>query len=710
MKKLYGKILIIILPIIGAFFMLKPTWDASQLQTIWEQKLKDAQNAPSPADSLEIIEQFEKEYGDAFLSAKQSRIKLGLDLRGGMYVTLEVDVIKMLEESANKNAIDEIFTSALERTRADLKESNKDAVETFVQNLYDAGKTAGKEVKLTDYFDAGGRTDDEEKMEKAVVNMLKDIETESMDQAMLVFKQRFDAFGVAEINILKQGSRRIMVEVPGVSNEKDIMSLLQTTARLEFKLVKNEPPVLVAFHNIDNFLAKQAKALKLAGVTDATSRSADSAMASNDTTKAEVDSAIAKAQADSAKVADSAAAADTSADAYAGLTDEEKSKRYIEDHPFTTLFETFYWDGQKNSRNQQVGYMNTSFGEGVYNFHIYEPTIKKFREILARPEIKEMLPEGIEIMLSKPEKVTGKDGKEYRSWAFYALKKEAELRGDVITSAVATYDQTQNQPIVSMTMNSEGAEKWARITGENIGKRIAIILDDQVYSAPNVINKIVGGSSQITGVSTEEAKLLKTILNAGKLKVPVEIVEKRVVGPSLGEDSIRSGITSIIVAAILVVLFMAIYYAVGGLIADFAVMLNILLIVAVLAAFKGTLTLPGIAGIILTLGMAVDANVLIYERIREELYKGRSLRSAIDEGYSKAMTAILDSNITTFIIGLILYFFGTGPILGFAMTLIIGILATLFCQIVVTRAIIEIIVRRGATYLNIGQPRIINQA
>ena len=286
------------------------------------------------------------------------------------------------------------------------------------------------------------------------------------------------------------------------------------------------------------------------------------------------------------------------------------------------------------------------------------------------------------------------------------MKRDPELTGEVITNAVATFDQTNNQPIVNMSMDDEGSDRWAQITGTNVKKRIAIVLDGQVYSAPVVNQKIVGGSSQITGMEdAEEARLLKIVLKAGALKAPVQMIEERVVGPSLGEDSIRMGLQSFLIATILVILFMILYYSWAGFIANIAVVINIALLMAILAAFQGTLSLPGIAGIILTLGMAVDANILIYERIREELFKGRSLRSSVDEGFSKALSAILDSNITTFITGLILYFVGTGPIQGFAMTLMIGILTTLFTAIMVTRAMFEIILARGVTSFSFGQSK-----
>jgi preprotein translocase subunit SecD len=289
------------------------------------------------------------------------------------------------------------------------------------------------------------------------------------------------------------------------------------------------------------------------------------------------------------------------------------------------------------------------------------------------------------------------------------LKKEPELTGDVITDARATYDPTNNIPMVTMAMNSDGSERWSKITGANLQKRIAVVLDERVYSAPTVQSKITGGNSQITGMAnTEEARLLEIVLKAGALKAPVQIIEERIVGPSLGEDSIRNGLTASLIAALAVIFFMLIYYSKGGLVADIAVILNVALLLGVLASLGGTLSLPGIAGIILTIGMAVDANVLIYERIREELNKGRSMKSAIDEGFSKALSAILDSNITTFITGLILYYFGSGPIQGFALTLMIGILGTLFTAIVVSRSIIEIIMSNGTTHFGFGQKKVVS--
>jgi preprotein translocase subunit SecD len=297
--------------------------------------------------------------------------------------------------------------------------------------------------------------------------------------------------------------------------------------------------------------------------------------------------------------------------------------------------------------------------------------------------------------------MTGQDGRRY--YELYIVKATPELTGGVIVNARAVIGSDYNQPEVTMEMNSEGAREWARITGANVNKRIAIIMDNAVFSAPRVITKITGGHSQITGMANiEEAKLLEIVLKAGALPAPVDIIEQRNVGPSLGEDSIRSGITSMAYAFILTMLFMIVYYRAGGSVAIVALLFNVLFILGVLAGFQATLTLPGIAGIILTFANSVDANVLIYERIREELAGGKTMIAAIDTGYHKAFSAIIDSNVTTFLIGVAMYQFGTGPIQGFALTLMIGILSCLFSALVITRVIFDAMTERGMRTINFG--------
>jgi preprotein translocase subunit SecD len=315
-------------------------------------------------------------------------------------------------------------------------------------------------------------------------------------------------------------------------------------------------------------------------------------------------------------------------------------------------------------------------------------------QYLNREDVQKVLPNNVEFVYSA--KPVGVDKGE-NIYMMYLVNKNPELTGGVITDAQANIDPNTSAPVVSMEMNSEGATDWARITGANVGKRIAIMLDGVAFSAPVVRGKIPGGRSQIEGMADmEEAKLLEIVLKAGALPAPVDIIEERTVGPSLGQDSINSGFNSSIIGYLAVGLFMILYYQKSGSIAAVGLIFSILFILAILAGFGATLTLPGIAGIILTMGMAVDANVLIFERIREEMETGKTIKASIDGGFSKSFSAIFDSNITTFFTGLILYQFGTGPVQGFALTLMIGIVTSLFSALFITRLIFNIMVARGA--------------
>ncbi|MCW9097146.1 MAG: protein translocase subunit SecD, partial [Ignavibacteriaceae bacterium] len=325
--------------------------------------------------------------------------------------------------------------------------------------------------------------------------------------------------------------------------------------------------------------------------------------------------------------------------------------------------------------------------------YVHADERNKLELMLKRPDVQKVIPNNVEFKFSAK---TDKDanGKDY--YKMFLVNKEPELTGGVITDAQANIDPNTSTPIVTMTMNSEGATEWARITGANVGKRIAIMLDGAIFSAPVVKGKIPGGRSQIEGMADlNEAKLLEIVLKAGALPAPVDIIEERTVGPSLGEDSINKGLTSVFLGYVLVGFFMIIYYRKSGTIASAALIFTILFILGILAGFKATLTLPGIAGIILTIGMAVDANVLIFERIREEMGTGKTIKASIDSGFSRAYSAIIDSNITTFFTGIILYQFGTGPIQGFALTLMIGIATSLFSALVITRIALDIMVAKN---------------
>ncbi|HOV99586.1 MAG TPA: protein translocase subunit SecD [Bacteroidota bacterium] len=619
MKKYRGRIILVLAAVILCVVFLWPTYkDYSYRKTL---------SALTGEDSLKYFE----EHRDKIMSAHAKRMKLGLDLQGGMRVVLEVDVLQMLEDMA-KNKDDNFYT-IMKELRAETAGSEFDVVSAFVKKFQDRG------ISLRRYY--GSVRDSEEK----IVDMLKSEAEKGVDRAIEIVRNRIDQYGVSEPTIQKQGGKRIIVELPGVKDEAEVTELLRGTAKLEFKLVKDPQITYKVMDAIDKYLA---------GKTENDSLAAPSTLSQKDTLSRNALSELTGGQ--------SIAREDTS-----------KEAQFFREHPFYT-----YVIPDQNGSGD--GYVKAKDKDRV-------------ARLLEREDVKRLLPPDFQfVWTQKPQKF--RDGSEY--YQLIAVRATPELTGGVITDAMQSVDPEDNRPIVNMEMNSEGAREWARITGANIGKRIAIILDNACYSAPVVQQKITGGRSRITGMETpNEARLLEIVLKAGALPAPVTIIEKRTVGPSLGEDSIRSGMTSLIIAFIITIFFMILYYNNAGSVADFALLFNVLFILGVMAAFQATLTLPGIAGIVLTIGMAVDANVLINERIREELQAGKTLRAAIDAGYTKAFSAIFDSNITTFFTGIILYQFGTGPVQGFALTLMIGIVATMFSAIVITRVVFDMMVDYG---------------
>jgi len=682
LKRNWGKYLLIILPIVASLYLLLPTYTASKLEKLEEEAKAKAMRAGNSADSLKIMSDFKKAHGEELKKAKDARLKLGLDLRGGMYVTLEVDVIQLLKESAQKEAIDDIFNEVIDKTYKATSVNDENALEIFLKNFNEIAKPKGK--SLINYYDI---TDLRDASEAKVIENLKRNVADAIEQAQQVIRQRIDKFGVSEPNIQLQGNRRILLELPGVKDQEQMRDLLQTTARLEFKLVRNNQDVVKAFKKIDDYLKNQYIA-KNGGVP---------------TLAVKTDSLSSTSTTNTSSTA-SATTGGNPNNPYEGMPQEAAQKAFKIDHQFTSLFASFIVQGKKeNARSDQFFYIG-EIPTADYFFRVEKDSIPRMMEVLNRPEFKSIIPFDLEVVVGAKSLTAGDKTAKVDIYEFFALKKEAELMGDVISDANKNVDPTTNGWVVNMGMKSEGAEKWARITGANIDKRIAIVLDGRVYSAPNVISKISGGSSQISGMAnSEEAHMLEIVLKAGALKAPVKIIEERIVGASLGEDSIKSGVNASIIAFICVVLFMAIYYSKGGIIANIAVIINVLMTIGIMTALGGSLSLPGIAGIILTIGMAVDANILVYERIREELLRGRTIRASIDEGFSRALNAILDSNVTTFMTGLILYIFGTGFIQGFAITLMIGILTTLFTAIFLSKIMILLTLKDDATTYNFGQ-------
>uniref|UniRef100_A0A832G723 Protein translocase subunit SecD n=1 Tax=Ignavibacterium album TaxID=591197 RepID=A0A832G723_9BACT len=638
MKEYRFRIIIILAAIALSIYLLYPTFldyqNNKHIQSVVEQKKQEIlkQNPKISKSELEelltIVEDSVKQSDPSYIENRLKRLKLGLDLQGGMRVVLEVNTAKLLEKLANNP--DQVFNSLLAEAQKEAETSDESVVEILARKLQQKG------IRLSRYF-GNIRMDDAE-----IIDQLKKDSEDAVTRAMEIIRNRVDQYGVSEPSIQRQGSRRIIVELPGIAKEEEAKQLLQGTALLEFRLVKDPEFTYQIMERIDKALAKVLAA-------------------GNDSLLAELS--------DTTKKSDTTAAADTT---QKQLTEEE----FKQQHPF---FSVALLDPQGRSADAFVK----------------EDDRNKILRWLSLPEIKKEIPDNVEFVFSAKPISTTQDGK--KVYFMYLVNKQPELTGGVVTNAVATLDPNTSAPIVNMEMNSEGAVEWARITGANIGKRIAIMLDGKVFSAPVVRGKIPGGRSQIEGMENlDEAKLLEIVLKAGALPAPVDVIEERVVGPSLGEDSVQGGLNSALFGYLAVAIFMIIYYRQSGSIAAGVLILTILFILSVLAGFKATLTLPGIAGIVLTIGMAVDANVLIFERIREELATGKTLKASIDSGFSKALSAIIDSNITTFFTGIILYQFGTGPVQGFALTLMIGIASTLFSALVISRLIFDYLASKGA--------------
>lgn len=476
---------------------------------------------------------------------------------------------------------------------------------------------------------------------------------DAVDRALEVIRNRVDQWGVSEPSLQKIGGDRIMIQLPGVMDRERARSLIGRTALLEFKLLAEEKMTVELLERID----KRAR-LDVSGT--APTETTLTALSPETTATVPVPETTAVVPETTAITPGTAATApDTTAlplDTAAAATG-----------PFLAMLGAIGGD-----------------------MAVLEDNVDSVNRILARDDIKALIPAGNAFVWGKSE-----EGGTEKFRRLYLVKDPAEITGAYVTDSKVTVGggsdpQVANKPVVLLSFNRQGAARFAQITGRNVGKRLAIILDGTVYSAPVIRERIAGGSAQITGMeSMDEAKELSIVLKAGALPAPVNIVEERSVGPTLGGDSIRGGMIALIVGFLVVVLFMAVYYRVGGLVADMALFLNLWLIVAVLALFHATLTFPGMAGLILTVGMAVDANVLIFERIREELRAGKGARTAVEAGYRRSTITILDSNLTTIIAALVLMKFGTGPIKGFAVVLTIGILASFFTAVFVTRIIFD---------------------
>lgn len=602
--------------------------------------------------------------GYTLKECREMEISLGLDLKGGMNVVLELNVADVIRSLSNNNQ-DENFNKALDLAYENQVTSQKDFIDLFAEEY----KKLDNGARLSAIFSTFELKDKitPQSSDAQVIAVLKEELKSAIDNSFNVLRTRIDRFGVVSPNIQRlETAGRILVELPGVKEPERVRKLLQGSANLEFWETYNLPEIYQQLVAADNMLATILK-------------SDDTAAVGSDTTAIEATEEV---------VADNAAAETTNdADSLLAKIGEDKPEaqaaksmeEFAKQHPLFAVLQINQYNGQL-APGPVVGIAD-------------KKDIAKINEYLNMKQVKDILPRNLSLKWG----VKAIDEKE-QYFYLYAIKMTNRdgtpaLGGDVVTDANADFVQQagRSEQQVSMTMNAEGAKAWARLTKENIGKAVAIVLDDMVYSAPNVQVEITGGRSQITGHFTpEEAKDLANVLKSGKMAASVHIVQEDVVGPSLGQEAINSGVISFVLALILLMFYMCAFYGVlPGLIADGALVLNIFFTMGILASFQAVLTLPGIAGMVLTLGMAVDANVLIYERTKEELRAGKSLGKAIADGYSNAFSAIFDSNLTSIITGIVLFYFGTGPIRGFATTMIIGLFASFLTAVFLTRIVYE---------------------
>lgn len=590
---------------------------------------------------------------------QEIEIGLGLDLKGGMNVILEVSVADVVTTLAD-NSTDPNFVEAVAKAKKESNESQSDFITLFVKNFQ---QLAGKD-KLCTVFAT-------QQLKNKVTTSSSDSEIESVlrsevksavDNSYNVIRTRIDQFGVAQPNIqnLEGQMGRIMVEMPGIKEPERVRKLLQGSANLEFWETYDASEIIPLLVQVNT---------KLAALSTAT-----------DTTATEAaDTVTAEQQA----VEDSLKAAATEAELLAQVTQTQAET------PATTAEIE-----QQKKQNPLLSILSLlpSTSRGCVVGYVLSRDTAEVNALLASEAAKSVLPGDLSLKWGvKPADLNTK----YEFYELYAIrltgtKGRAPLEGDVITTAAADYDQ-YGRPEVTMSMNTDGARTWAQLTKKNVNHAIAIVLDDVVYSAPNVMNEITGGNSSITGnFTTEDTKDLANVLNSGKMPAPAHIVQEEIVGPSLGAESIRQGVTSFIIAFVLLMIYMCLIYGfTPGMVANGALILNFFITLGVLTSFQAALTMSGIAGMVLSLGMAVDANVLIYERTKEELANGKLLKSALTSGYRNAFSAIIDSNVTSILTAIILFNFGTGPIRGFATTLIIGLCASFFTAVFMTRLVYE---------------------
>ena len=615
-KNLTPRYFIITLILIWAVSTLLPTWRHQQLSEDQKEEMR---------------------INGELANLESKVIRQGLDLKGGMYIVLEADVPALISNLASVK--DERLLNIIKKTRDQATNPNLDIFAVFEKEVKNDG------IKLSRYYHEYGASVED------ILVALKAESDDAINRVLEILQNRIDQFGVSEPTIQKQGKHRIAVELAGIKDSERARALLQSTALLEFYLVKNNSITSELISQLDEAL-KDEKTIRsetskpnIAGEKDK----------NNDTEKTKQVSEL-----------------------------FSQEKPLEEDSLNSDVVKDIFDDAPFSS------YLTALPGDiGVDEKNIYS-----LKKLIENPKIQKILNNSNgQILFSQEPKPIAPDSPQ-KFYRLYYLENQPELTGGIVEEAKADLGSmgggSAGQSIVSLSMNNQGSRTWSRVTGANIGERIAIVLDNKVHMAPSIREKIPSGRTQIEGFANiNEAKDLAIILRAGALPTPVKIIEERIVGPSLGTDSISKGTQAVVFGLMVVLFFMIVYYRLAGLVANFAMIWNILLVLAVLASLQATLTLPGIAGLILTVGMSIDANVIIFERIREELRKGKTPKASIDSGYDRAITTIIDANVTTLIASLVLYQFGTGPIKGFATVLFWGILISMFTAVYITRTILN---------------------
>ena len=600
------------------------------------------------------------ELKDSIYETEGEALKQGLDLLGGTYLVYEADLVQLARNLAKDR--DEEFTELLEVTTRQYKSNEGgDFFSLLRQNFRE------RNIPLNRYYGRRGQSDD------VILEGLREQAQDAISITLEKLRNRVDQFGVSEPDITSQGDRRIIIQLAGVQDIDRAKQVINTTAFLEFQLLRDSELTMSVLQDID----KRLKRIRSVRTGDDMPELPELELSEADTTAEdlpdgkktddeEIDLSELFGKDETEAVEEDTAGADSTI-----LVD----KQTFEEYPFFSLLR---------------------YVEGMEQISVPLQNVAAVRRILQMPEIQEVVPRDSEFLWGRRDFSSNNQ----QFTLLYFVKKEPELVGAYIKDASVAIASGESQlrtgqAQVTLELNGEGAKIFRRVTGANVGKFLAIVLDEKVASSPRIKERIPTGSANIDGMENmQEAQDLAVVLRAGALPAPVEVIEERTVGPSLGQDSITKGTNSAIIGIILVALFMIIYYRMSGIIADIALLLNIFLLLAALAGLHATLTLPGVAGIVLTIGMAVDANVLIFERIREELRTGKTIRAAIDSGYGRAFRTILDANVTTLLTAVVLYQFGTGPIRGFATTLSIGLIANMYTAIIVTRMIFDYITTR----------------